>query len=200
MIPLKECRMSFLQQILVGRKKCLLQADVPHRQIPRWPQLATKTMYPQIVTAYPEIKDYLPDKGDYTGRDVPPREFFFSIFAALKPQEFERMIREAAAYSKPTENLQEQKWRMAISDEWMEKLLMHDFISSKKGRGSSSLLINGIGKARTSKKRKHQDLERSDMRSEGTISQKYSGAFPPMDVSRFSKKRKVDNNNFISSG
>ena len=81
---------------------------------------------------------------------------------------------------------------MAISDEWMDKLLMHDFISSKKGRGSSSLLINGIGKARGgSKKRNRRDFDRSEMQSEGARSQKYGG-FPPMDISRFSKKRKVD--------
>ena len=84
---------------------------------------------------------------------------------------------------------------MAISDEWMDKLLMHDFISSKKGRGSSSLLINNIGKARTSKKRNRREFDRSDMQSDGALNQKYSGGFPPMDVSRYSKKRKVENSN-----
>ena len=81
---------------------------------------------------------------------------------------------------------------MAISDEWMNRLLMYDFISSKKGRGTSSLLISNLGKARN-KKRTRRQVEVSEVRSEGTVSHQVSGAFAPMDIARFSKKRKLNN-------
>ena len=55
---------------------------------------------------------------------------------------------------------------MAISDEWMDRLLEYDFVSTKKGRGQSSLLINGIGKAR-SKKRNRLDMESKTHKSDG---------------------------------
>jgi len=64
------------------------------------------------------------------------------------------------------ENLQEQKWRMAISDEWVDKLLQYDYVSSKKGRGMSSLLISGA----RNKKRNRSEMELSqqlDVRSAG---------------------------------
>lgn len=80
---------------------------------------------------------------------------------------------------------------MAISDEWMDRLLMYDYISTKKGRGHSSLLINNVGKVR-SKKRPRRQLAYSEALSEGTLSHQVSGAFAPMDVARFSKKRKMN--------
>jgi len=81
---------------------------------------------------------------------------------------------------------------MAISDEWMEKLLLYDFISTKKGRGQSSLLIQGVGKGR-SKKRKRQEAEahRQDLMSDGNLSHISQGLLAPMDVARYAKKRKV---------
>ena len=64
-----------------------------------------QVVYPKVIRAHPEILVYLPDPEE--GKSyLPSREFFFGIFAALKPQEFEKIVREAAT-QKPTENLQE---------------------------------------------------------------------------------------------
>ena len=102
----KECRLAYLQQILTGKKKCLKQSEVPMRNIPRWPQLSVKLMYPQIVRHYPDLLDYMPDPEDHSDR-LPPRDFFFAIFAALKPDAATKMVHDAAAHRSPQENLQE---------------------------------------------------------------------------------------------
>ena len=47
----------------------------------------------------------------------------------------------------------------------MDKLLMYDYIYTKKGRGSSNLLISGIGKARTKKRKRQED----DLLSDGRL-------------------------------
>ena len=80
---------------------------------------------------------------------------------------------------------------MAISDEWMDRLLQHDFISTKKGRGQSSLLINGIGRAH-SKKRPRAVIGGGN-RSDGRSLQGSDPILQPMDMSRFAKKRRLNN-------
>ena len=56
-----------------------------------------------------------------------------------------------------TTNLQEERWQLGVTEEWMNQLLLHDYESSKsicmiyqyciekKGRGLSSLLISKVG-------------------------------------------------------
>jgi len=81
--------------ILIGKKKCLLQKDVPNRSVPKWPQLALKNIYSDVIKAYPELLEYFPDPEPNSTR-FPPREFFFAIFAALKPLDFDQMLKDAA--------------------------------------------------------------------------------------------------------
>ena len=127
----KEYRLRFLQQILQGKKKCLLQRDVPSRTVPSWPELSVKNVYPQVREQCPEIMAYLPDPEDSASR-LPPRDFFFAVLSALKPQEVDDMVNKAAAVRQPQkENLQEQRWGLAITDEWMDRLLQFDYVSSK---------------------------------------------------------------------
>ena len=99
---IKHCRLRFLQQILQGKKKCLHQRDVPNWQIPHWPQLTVKIIFPQIFEKSPEVVDYLPDQEDsYNG--LPPRDFFFAILSAIRPKEMEDLVRRAADYRVPQE-------------------------------------------------------------------------------------------------
>ena len=122
-MPIKVCKLSFLQQIFAGKKKCLLQKDVPSTTVPHWPQLAVKEIYPKAVEAFPEISEYMSDSGD-NSNSFPPRDFFYGVLGALKPKELGKLIKDACELRIPQkENLQEQKWRMAISDEWVDKLL-----------------------------------------------------------------------------
>ena len=114
----------------MGQKKCLLQQDVPNRQVPQWPQLSVKVVYPKVLLQCPDVLEYLPDEEDNC-HGLPPREFFFAVLSAIRADEVDEMIRQAAQERAPQQmNLQEQKWQVAISDEWMEKLLQYDYISS----------------------------------------------------------------------
>ena len=80
---------------------------------------------------------------------------------------------------------------MAISDEWMDRLLQYDYVSTKKGRGQSSLLINGIGRAQSKKRPRPQDNNQVQSNMHGP-SNNWSGGMAPMDMSRYSKKRKTN--------
>ena len=79
----------------------------------------------------PEILSYLPDEAD-CHEGMPPRDFFFGILGSLKPAEVDAMIKKAASLRVPQkENLQEKRWGLAISDEWMDRLLQFDYVSCK---------------------------------------------------------------------
>lgn len=152
LMPEKVCRMVFLQQILRGEKKCLLQKDVKRREVPHWPQLQIKDIYLEALEKFPELVDYMPDS-DEDPKSFPPRVFFFAVLSTLRPIEMEKLIQDAAASRVPRkENLQEQKWKMAATDEWMDRLLQYEFVSTKKGRGTSSILISGVGRAHSKKR------------------------------------------------
>jgi hypothetical protein len=162
MPPLKATRLQHIQDVRSGRKKALLQRNVPARHVPRWPELAVKIIYPQVINTYPALQEYLPDPQGKDDIRLPDRDFFYRVMYALYPDMVEDLVRQAAAARKPAEkNLQEEQWTLAISPEWMEQLLRHDytsckyplpnsFVSSiliadligKKGKGFSSLLIS----------------------------------------------------------
>ena len=50
---------------------------------------------------------------------------------------------------------------MNIKDEFIDKLLKYDYVSKKRGRGLSSVLMNKVGKGKTYKKNdgQHQQYE-----------------------------------------
>jgi hypothetical protein len=82
MPTLKECRLSFLQDILKGKKKGKLAKDVPARKVPTWPELAMKLIYPQVIERHPDLLEYLPEvTGNQTPR-YPERVFFYRILNA----------------------------------------------------------------------------------------------------------------------
>jgi hypothetical protein len=80
---------------LSGKKKALLQADVPARTIPNWPQLTVKRYY-QEALALPMVADYLPDP---TGKDeqrLPERDFFFKVLNSLHPDYIKTIVKLAS--------------------------------------------------------------------------------------------------------
>ena len=46
---------------MYGRKKVLLQKDVPAKKIPSWIELSVKNCYDTVIQNVPEALDYLPD-------------------------------------------------------------------------------------------------------------------------------------------
>ena len=61
MPTLKNCRLKHIQDILYGRKKVLLQKDVPAKKIPSWGELSVKNCYENVIQNVPQALDYLPD-------------------------------------------------------------------------------------------------------------------------------------------
>ena len=51
----KATRLQHNQDILAGRKKALLQREVPARHMPKWPELSVKIIYPQMLAAHPDL-------------------------------------------------------------------------------------------------------------------------------------------------
>ena len=89
--PLKECRLQYLQDIFSGRKRTLLQSQVPARHIPQWPQLALNITFPQLLARHPELQEYLPDKSGSEGKErLPDRDFVYPTYLKYnKRQSFE---------------------------------------------------------------------------------------------------------------
>jgi hypothetical protein len=101
--------------------------------VPRWSELAVKTIYPQVINTLPELHHYLPEPhGTAEDQRYPDRDFFYRVLYALYPDTVEDLVRQAAAAKKPPEKaLQEEQWTMAIKPEWMDQLLLHDYTSCK---------------------------------------------------------------------
>ena len=133
MLPsLKATRLQHLQDIMCQKKKVLKQKDVPARKIPHWPQLAVKLIYPQVAKMVPDLLDYLPDLQGKDGQRFPERDFFYRVLNALHPGIVDTLINEAAAVRMPkSQNLAEEQWKVSITEEWMDRLLLYDFASSK---------------------------------------------------------------------
>jgi hypothetical protein len=113
---------------MCSKKKVLRQKDVPARKIPQWPQLAVKLIYPQAAKMVPDILDYLPDLQGKDEDRYPERDFFYRVLNALHPELVDQLITEAAGARMPkAQNLQEEQWRVSITPEWMDRLLMYDF-------------------------------------------------------------------------
>ena len=89
----------------------------------------------------PEVLHYLPDPHG-KNEILPEREFFWQVVYALKPEQCEQFILEVEQQRRQKGNLQDQKKKLDISDDFLNDLLRYDFVSTKKGRGHSSLLIN----------------------------------------------------------
>ena len=125
----------------------MFSKDVPSRIVPHFPELALKECYPKAIDAFPDIKEYLPDPWGKDQR-LPEREFFWRVMYALHPKETEKYISDVEDSRRSKTNLQDKQWNMEIKDEFIDELLKYDYVSKKKGRGISSILMNKVGKGR----------------------------------------------------
>ena len=102
MPTLKECRLSFLQDILAEKKLALLAANVPARKIPKWPEMAMKLIYPQVIERHPDLLKYLPDPtGDEGNPRYPERVFFYRILNAMYEETYKQLVAQATAERQP---------------------------------------------------------------------------------------------------
>ena len=69
----------------------------------------------------------------------------------------EQYIAQVEKERRPKKNLQDQKWSIAVDDEYLNELLKYDFTSTKKGRGFTSLLV---------KKKREQKQDGKDNQSQ----------------------------------
>ena len=88
----KTCRLEFLQAIFAGKKKALRATDVPARRVPHWPEMAVKTIYPQMIAMHPDLLDYLLEPHGNKVKLFPEREFFYTVLNALHPDTYEDLI------------------------------------------------------------------------------------------------------------
>jgi hypothetical protein len=144
---LQATRTAFLDEILKGKKKVLKQKDVPARVVPQWNELSVKECYPKAVETLPGLIDYLPDPWGKDKR-LPERDFFWKVMYALFPKETDLYISEVEGDRKKRPNLQDQQQGVDISEDFMRELLKHEYQSKKKGRGSSSIFLNKVGKGK----------------------------------------------------
>ena len=91
-----------------------------------------KNLYDHAIKL-PGVSDYLPTpQGSEDNLRFPERDFFWKILSALHAEQVEDWVKQAKEMRKPkTTNLQEQKWAMGITEEWMDQLLLHDYESCK---------------------------------------------------------------------
>ena len=105
MPSLKQCRLSFIQAVLTGKKKVLHAKSVPARSIPNWPQLAVKHVYEQAILL-PNVADHLPDPTGNDEQRLPERDFFWKVLYSLHPDYVEDMVKQATQQRKSkAENL-----------------------------------------------------------------------------------------------
>ena len=70
---------------------------------------------------------------------------------ALYPVVTEQYISDVEDSRKQKTNLQDKQWNMDIKDEFIDELLKYDYVSKKKGRGISSILMNKVEKRKVYK-------------------------------------------------
>jgi hypothetical protein len=100
--------------------------------VPRWPELAVKVIYPQVINRLPLLQLYLPDPHGKDETRYPDRDFFYRVLYALYPDTVEDLVKQAAKVKKPLDKgLQEDQWTLAIQPEWLDQLLLHDYTSCK---------------------------------------------------------------------
>ena len=93
---MKYTRMTFLQQILEDKKKCLTGAEVhPCARVRDWlPEYAPKNVWHQ-VRGDPGLVAYLPDEEMDLGR-WPDRRFFWGVLSTLRRAWVEQYVDECA--------------------------------------------------------------------------------------------------------
>jgi len=86
-------KISFLKAILADEKKVLKAEDVVKVNVPLYPELSIKDMYPEAM-GDEEVARYLPSIPDQSTK-LPEREFFFGVLATIRGEYLKKAIDEA---------------------------------------------------------------------------------------------------------
>lgn len=134
LLPKKELTpMKFLKQIMANKKRVLLQKQYKGRDVPSYPELAIKKIYPLLTNEFPLLKTYLPDPEGKTDKRLPHRDFFFKVCQILHPQRLETLVADALEKRDRTkmEAIHEIKYEFEMSPEWINNMLKYQFKSCK---------------------------------------------------------------------
>jgi hypothetical protein len=71
--------------------KMLRQRDVPHSYVPKFIDVTLSKIYRQTLQKFPELMQYFPH---YDEEYIPPRQFFWDVVNALKPEFVKSIVQE----------------------------------------------------------------------------------------------------------
>jgi len=86
-------KIAFLKAILADEKKVLKAEDVIMVNVPMYPELTVKEMYPEAM-GDEEVAKYLPSIPDQSSK-LPEREFFYGVLATIRGDFLKKAIDEA---------------------------------------------------------------------------------------------------------
>lgn len=103
-----------------------------------WAEFAVKNAYPNVMTDF-DLCAYLPTD-QINRRKYPDRQFFWNICNIVRP-DFAKEYTKQVMKNRYSQQPVKERTQIKISDDWVQKLTQHDFMSRKSGRGKSSILI-----------------------------------------------------------
>lgn len=119
---------DFLKQVLVGEKQLLKMAKVKPVNVPNYDELSVKRLYP-LLKEDPELSQYLPDVTSKSR--LPARDYFFTVLNTLQPAYLEAIIKKAQDSRLAVTEESNKIEAIYATQEWVEQLSMHPFMSSK---------------------------------------------------------------------
>ena len=115
--------MGFLQDVVEGTKKLILEYDVNFIKVPKWPEFAVNKIWPHAITN-PTFLDYMPGSWG-PGHRTAERAYFFKVLATVDGQwlwENIQRITQAREANKMIE-VPKKPATLKISSDWAQKLM-----------------------------------------------------------------------------
>jgi hypothetical protein len=133
--PYSHCPLEFLHCIVDDTKLVFKQSQVKHLEIPRWPELGVKKVWPEALKL-PSFIDYVPD--EYLRPNYPvPRGYFYNILTTLALDFVEFLISDCRNQRIELKMANAQKMKQVkknytkVSKTWKELLTKEKFFSGK---------------------------------------------------------------------
>ena len=124
--PFKQCPMAFMLEVVAGKKQLLLEANIKKCTPPHWPELCLRNMWPK-VSGDPNVAIFFPT---YKDGELPPRSYFWGVFATAKPDYYKAVIDHALAQRSNIDTSSKEA-AIVIKNEWLAKLLAAKIVPSK---------------------------------------------------------------------
>lgn len=117
-------------QILSGEKKTL-ERNGEKVKPPCWPELGIKNVWAEVQSDR-ELLKYFPD---YKQGALPPRDFFWNVFARVSPQHYEKLISHAIKLRGLDVTTDESnRHELKIQKEWLDRLIEAKVVKRKSAR------------------------------------------------------------------